>query len=281
MVVLTEPGRSEKSGESNKPVFRRRRVYERAIGDGIRTGDRRMNELLELAVSAHGGLERWKRIRSIDVSLIISGQLLEVKGFPEHQQTKVTIDADRPRTVLEPYGEEGARGIYTPGRVWIESRDDGREIVELKEPRASFAGHVRDTRWDQLQRLYFLGYAMWNYLATPFILVRDGFDIQELAPHDEDGERWRVLQVRYPKDIPTHCDTQQFYFNSGGILKRIDYTTDVLGGVASHYLYDPKNFAGLIVPTRRRVVQRTPAGPKITGITAVFLDYLDVQIHDR
>jgi hypothetical protein len=153
--------------------------------------------------------------------------------------------------------------------------------VELKEPRASFAGHVRDTRWDQLQRLYFLGYAMWNYLATPFILVRDGFDIQELAPHDEDGERWRVLQVRYPKDIPTHCDTQQFYFNSDGILKRIDYTTDVLGGVASHYLYDPKNFAGLIVPTRRRVVQRTPAGPKITGITAVFLDYLDVQIHDR
>jgi len=126
-----------------------------------------MNELLGLAVSAHGGLERWRRIRSIDVSLIISGQLLEVKGFPEHQHTKVTIDADRPRTVMEPYGEEGARGIYTPGRVWIESRDDGREIVELKEPRASFAGHVRDTKWDQLQRLYFLGYAIWNYLATP------------------------------------------------------------------------------------------------------------------
>ena len=240
-----------------------------------------MNELLGLAVSAHGGLERWSRIRSIDVSLIISGQLLEVQGFPEHQHTKVTIDADRPRTVMEPYGEEGARGIYTPGRVWIESRDDGREIVELKEPRASFAGHVRDTKWDQLQRLYFLGYAIWNYLATPFIFVRDGFDIQEIASHDEDGQQWRVLQVRYPKDIPTHCDTQQFYFNSDGLLKRMDYTTDVLGGVASHYLYDPKNFAGLVVPTRRRVVQRTPAGPKVTGITAVFLDYLDVTIHDR
>src|SRR5260221_523402 len=117
-----------------------------------------MNELLGLAVSAHGGLERWSRVRSIDVSLIISGQLLEVKGFPEHQHTKVTSD---------------------------------------------------------------------------------------------------------------------------GLLKRMDYTTDVLGGVASHYLYDPKNFAGLVVPTRRRVVQRTPAGPKVTGITAVFLDYLDVKIHDR
>jgi hypothetical protein len=26
-----------------------------------------MNELLELALSAHGGLDGWKRIRSIDV----------------------------------------------------------------------------------------------------------------------------------------------------------------------------------------------------------------------
>jgi hypothetical protein len=111
---------------------------------------------------------------------------------------------------------------------------------------------------------------MWNYLATPFIFVRNGFDIEELSPHDEDGQQWRVLQVRYPKDIPAHCDTQQFYFNSDGLLKRMDYTTDVLGGVASHYLYDPKNFAGLVVPTRRRVVQRTSAGPKITGITAGF-----------
>lgn len=76
-----------------------------------------MNELLELAVSAHGGLDRWKRIRSIDVSLIISGQLLEVKGFPEHQHTKVTIDVDRPRTVMEPYGEEGTRGICTPAPI--------------------------------------------------------------------------------------------------------------------------------------------------------------------
>src|SRR6266404_1757200 len=164
----------------------------------------------------------------------------------------------------------GSRRATTVGRSW-----------SFTEPRASFAGHVRNTKWDQLQRLYFLGYAMWNYLTTPFIFVRDGFDLQELAPHEEDGQSWRVMQVRYPKDIPTHCDTQQFYFNSDGILKRIDYTTDVLGGVASHYLYDPKNFAGLVVPTRRRVVQRTPTGPKITGITAVFLDYLDVQIHDR
>jgi hypothetical protein len=159
-----------------------------------------MNDVLELAVSAHGGLDSWKRIRSIDVSLVISGQLLEVKGFPEHQHTKVTIDVGQPRTVMEPYGEDGARGVYTPGRVWIEARDDGREIVELREPRASFAGHVRDPKWDPLKRLYFLGYAMWNYLSTPFIFVRDGFDIQELAPHGKTasaGERRFAIRKTY------------------------------------------------------------------------------------
>jgi hypothetical protein len=240
-----------------------------------------MTELLEIALSAHGGLERWKRIKSIEVSLIISGQLLEVKGFPEHLFTTITVDVDQPRTVMEPYSDETARGLYTPNRVWIESRTDANKVIELQRPRASFAGHVRETKWTQLQRLYFLGYGMWNYLVIPFLFVRNGFEVQEITPHEEDGQRWRVLQVRYPKDIPTHCDTQQFYFDADGILKRMDYTTDILGGVASHYLYDHKTFDGLVIPKRRRVVRRTPAGPKITGITAVFLDYLDVKIHDR
>jgi len=42
-----------------------------------------------------------------------------------------------------------------------------------------------------------------------------------------------------------------------------------------------ENLAGLVVPTRRRVDAADAGRPKITGITAVFLDYLDVQIHDR
>ena len=32
--------------------------------------------------------------------------------------------------------------------------------------RAAFAGHVRETRWDRLHLIYFLGYAVWDYLTA-------------------------------------------------------------------------------------------------------------------
>jgi hypothetical protein len=49
------------------------------------------------------------------------------------------------------------------------------------------------------------------------------------------------------------------------MLKRLDYTTDVIGGVATHYCYDPKTVDGIVIPTLRRVVRRTPEGPLISG----------------
>jgi hypothetical protein len=62
------------------------------------------------------------------------------------------------------------------------------------------------------------------------------------------------------------------------MLKRFDYQTDIAGGVASHYPYDPKTIGGIVFPTRRRVVQRKPEGPKLTGITGVYLDFLRIDV---
>ncbi len=42
-----------------------------------------MNELLELALGAHGGLERWREVQTIDLKLSITGGLFRIKGFPE------------------------------------------------------------------------------------------------------------------------------------------------------------------------------------------------------
>jgi hypothetical protein len=49
------------------------------------------------------------------------------------------------------------RWIFTPDRMWIERRD-GTVVEERADPRASFIGHVRETRWDRLHLAYF-GYA--------------------------------------------------------------------------------------------------------------------------
>ena len=144
--------------------------------------------------------------------------------------------------------------------------------------RAAFAGHVRETPWDRLHLTYFLGYALWNYLTTPFLFARTGFATRELEAHVEGRETWRVLEVTYPDDVPAHTKVQQLYFGDDFMLRRLDYTTDVLGGVAAHYCYDLVTIDGLVFPTLRRVVRRTPEGPLLSGRTAFILDYTDLAV---
>jgi hypothetical protein len=237
-----------------------------------------MSTLLATIISAHGGLERWRDVRSIDVDLNFSGGLLDLKGFPGHHRPRLTVDVLEPRTVMQGLGgDPDDRWIFTPSRVWIERRDGS--IVEARtDPRASFAGHVRETPWDRLHLTYFFGYAMWNYLTAPFLFARPGFETCELERHSEAGETWRVLEVTYPDDIPAHTKVQKLYFDDGFMAKRLDYVTDVLGGVAAHYCYDPVTFDGIVIPTLRRVVRRTPERPLISGRTSFVLDYVDVRV---
>src|SRR5262249_48949965 len=119
---------------------------------------------------------------------------------------------------------------------------------------------------------------LWNYLSCPFLFAEPGFDVRELPPWDEAGERWRRLAVVFPPHIPTHCREQTFYFDARGLLRRLDYTPDVLGSLAraAHYCFDHRNFAGLVVPTRRRVVPRRADGQAWRGPTLVSIDVSDV-----
>jgi hypothetical protein len=41
-----------------------------------------MTDLLKAAIEAHGGMERWREVRAVDVHLNFSGAALVVKGFP-------------------------------------------------------------------------------------------------------------------------------------------------------------------------------------------------------
>ena len=42
-----------------------------------------MSDLLELALSAHGGLERWRQVQSLDAQVSLTGRLYRLKGYPE------------------------------------------------------------------------------------------------------------------------------------------------------------------------------------------------------
>ena len=60
-----------------------------------------MSDLLDRTIEAHGGLERWRGVRAIDVVFNFSGGLLDLKGFPGHHRPAASVDALKPRAVLQ------------------------------------------------------------------------------------------------------------------------------------------------------------------------------------
>jgi hypothetical protein len=151
-------------------------------------------------------------------------------------------------------------GFFEPDRVWIEG-DSGDLIEERRNPRDAFRRSLRrQFRWDDLDLLYFAGYAMWNYLTFPFLLRHDGVEVSEL------GER--RLAIEFPDDFPAHSPRQTFYFDEDLMLRRHDYTARVFGpwARARHLSWDHREFGGLIFPTRRRVLPRGLPGPTLIWI---------------
>src|SRR6202521_449328 len=107
--------------------------------EGKQEREANMNDLLSSVITAHGGLDRWRTVRAIDLTFNFSGGLLDIKGFPGHHRPSASVDAVTPRKVVQMLGDgSDERWIFTPNRVWIERRD-GTIVEERSDPRAAFA----------------------------------------------------------------------------------------------------------------------------------------------
>jgi hypothetical protein len=80
---------------------------------------------------------------------------------------------------------------FIPGRTWIKNAD-GSVIQSRDSPRAAFVHLNSESVWDDMHLLYFVGYALWDYLTAPFLFKWPGFKTRELETHVEDGETWHV-----------------------------------------------------------------------------------------
>jgi hypothetical protein len=183
-----------------------------------------------------------------------------------------TVSTSEPRTVLSPYPGPGLRGVLDRGAVRIET-DAGEVVTERSDPRPAFRRFRRNIWWDDLDLLYFGGYALWGYLNAPFMFRRPGFELEEIEPWREDGESWRGLRVRFPDDIPAHSREQLYYFDDRGLIRRNDYTAEVFGSwaKATHYCWDHERFDGLVVPTRRKAMVRRRSGKPLRQAVVVSI----------
>jgi len=236
-----------------------------------------MNGLLKLAIEGHGGLRRWERLSRFRVAASITGAIWALKGQPGLLDGVVLAGETRDqRLTITPFPRPGQYATWEPYRQTIETAD-GMLVAERRDPAARFAGTTRAAPWDELQAAYFAGEANWNYVVAPFIFARGDFEAEENGTWSEDGQTWRRLLVTYPDTIVAHHRQQTCYFDHDGLLRRLDYSVDVLGGgPAVNYPSRYREFDGIMVPTRRRVYVRQPDGTPVPGPVSVAIDIANV-----
>jgi hypothetical protein len=177
-------------------------------------------ELFDLAIETAGGHKLWSSLRGLKVDISIGGPIWALKGWPPGRtfDQVLTLDTVTERIVFTPFTRPDQEMVFDAGTDRVTMQTLSGEQVEILAPaRAAFKGMLRNSAWDALHLGYFLGYACWNYLTTPFLFSHSDVQAREIEPWREVGQTWRRLQVRFPRRIATHNPDQVFYFDTLGI----------------------------------------------------------------
>ena len=212
-----------------------------------------MNDLLAWAVEAHGGLPRWNEFRQLKAALSIDGAIWYLKRVPGLLQDKtVDMATQEQHVTIAPFDGRDGRVVFENDRITFETA--GRSPRVFDNPASTFVGQTLETPWELVHVAYFASEALWTYLTSPFLYTYPGFVTREIEPWHESGEEWRRLEVTFPDHIASHTKTQVTHFGPDGLMRRHDYTVDILGGATgANYPGDYRDFQGIMVPTTRRI----------------------------
>jgi hypothetical protein len=233
-----------------------------------------MNGLLALALEAHGGLSRWNEFKTLRAELSVDGAIWHAKQQAGLLADKVfEIETHVERLTITPFTAPARRSVFMPDRLVLEMMDS--TVVESRDdPEASFAGQTLETPWDKFHVAYFASEALWTYLTSPFLYTYPGFESEEIEPWHENDEVWRRLKVTFPDYIASHNKTQTTHFGPDGLMRRHDYTVDILGGASgANYVSDYREFQGIKMPTKRRIYAYDQNMQKVPEPLLVSLDF--------
>lgn len=233
-----------------------------------------MTDLLEFAIEAHGGITRWDAFTNLKAEVSIAGAIWEFKKQPGLLLDKVfEIETHNEQLSITPFGASNQRSVFVPGRLIVETLD-GFLVEARDEPEASFKGQAFEHPWDVLQAAFFASEALWTYLTSPFLYTYPGFVSEEIEPWHEDGEVWRRLKVTFPDHVVTHTTTQVTHFGPNGLMRRHDYTVDILNGNSgANYVSNYREVQGLMMPMTRRIFAYDDAMNKVPEPLLVTLDF--------
>ena len=236
-----------------------------------------MDDLLNKALVAHGGLARWRQLTALSAKMSITGAIWAAKNQADALvDIRVEVQLHLHQVIIHQLRRQ-RKLIFTSHKVAVET-ESSELLGQRNHPRDSFEGQTQFSPWDDLHLAYFCGYALWTYLTTPFLYTYPGFMSREVEPWDEDGQRWRVLQVNFPEHIASHSRVQSSYFGDDGLLRRHEYTVDVMGGARGvNYASEYRDFGGILVPTKRRIYGCDEQKQKIPSPLLIAIDIEDVR----
>ncbi len=235
---------------------------------------------MKAILDTHGGEAYWRTLRHIELIVSIHGFLFTAKRIPTLDHVRITVETARPAVVIHDYPSLG-RSTHFFGEQRVEIRDSaGNVLLARDEPRRFFNKLRRFFYWDELDFAYFSGYAMWNYLTTPFLFMQPGVEVERVTR--DDVQSWTRYDVRFPPHFPTHARHQTFYFDDDCHLRRHDYTAEVVGSwaKAAHYCEGYRRFGSLSLPTKRRVYPRLFFNQPFKSITLVAIDVHEVTVKE-
>ena len=215
-------------------------------------------QLVENAIDAHGGLHLWTQYNRICVTLSFGGLAFRMKMNNQGlRPRRYIISLDHPMVIIEDFPNPGHQGVFTPDLVWIEDLF-GSKTRERQNPRSQITKFPHILKWDNLDLLYFAGYACWNYFNTPFIFHSINFSFKQLSDWKENGQVLRRIEVIYPESLPTHCVKQTIYLDRLDRIFRVDYNPETFAAWAraAHYCSHYRNYQGFWVPGNRTVLPR-------------------------
>jgi len=236
-------------------------------------------QIVHETIEAHGGPEYWNSLEALEADISARGFLFTAKQRPILRRVRMRASTREPRFSFLDFPKPGQTAELI-GNDEVRILDsEGKTVARRENPRAAFRGMRRLFAWDDLDFIYFAGYATWNYLTTPFLLSRAGFVVEALPPLRGDLAPLTRLQVTFPEDVPTHSRQQVLYFDDQRLLRRLDYTAEIVGGWAhaAHLCDDYRTFDRLKAPTRRRVLPLPFGHRPLPGPTLVELEVHDIR----
>jgi len=224
---------------------------------------------LRKALEAYGGEALWRKARGVRATVSTSGLAFTLKGQRPFVGVTAECETREPLTRLTPIDRSGNTGVLTGGDVFLEN-PAGDVLARRSNARTYFPYGRRLFWWDSMDQTYFAGYALWNYLVFPALLLREDIRWEEPGPNR--------LIANFPGHIPTHSPVQEFLFDPAtGFLRQHNYTAEVMGGwaKAANVVLGHGKWNGIPYPSHRRVTPRKKDGSPAGGPILI-----DLVIHE-